>query len=430
MWQKDQNNDGLKYEGWEKMRAILDKEMPVKKRRRYVPFFIIALISIMVLLPVYFVSVKKTDAVRNDIISSRTKKNVSSVHKSNGENTLPQPAEELHQTVTKQKALPDEKPQKRQQKQLYFDDSRPKTGNSHDEKKDSQLIAKPIAYNTSQWPSLNTAGERTEKTTPIVIAGIDRLNPDIAGYINTPDIFPLLIYSNHNKNMVWDWFNPYLGINFSNISNSEFNARFELYAGNRIKISNKYFFEMGISLNKADNIYNAVVVKVNFLNVKSNPGNSAEEKINHKDKNYHDLPYVHDNDARNMIKKTVLGIHLNQVFVFDKKVNMVFGSQMYFTKRINNLLDDTSNSIDEYMPGFQKLTVPEYTFAFSLAMYYNLEKGTSINFGYKHYFSNVHPGFSSYSENFNSKVLETKNVYLTNKSRISNLFFGLKYNFD
>ena len=431
MVNKEQNRGELKYEGWKRMKAILDKEMPVKKKRRLAPFIITAILVVMITGLAYLTYTNQYSGGKSQVFPSNTK---------DAKDSRPVPATKHIENNSHKTFNSPRQYLKKQGKPAVTPHRKPASGNRLNKASFPHSVPPAVRHVENKNKPLATTTPAKKLQKPIkavkgtpkydLLPPIEKSGTTLLAYNGELEMLPLPEYSGDNVRPIWDWFNPYLSINFHNISLDDWNTRLELFAGNRIKISNKYFVDLGVNFTRADNIYNAVIIKINTLDFDEE---SASAYINNRDnstKDYRDLSYRHYNGFRNIIKKTIFGLHMNQVFAFEKKINLVFGSQFYYTQKINRVIDTNTDSYAPERLNNGNLTVPEYTFAFSFSLYYNLNTGVGINMGYKHYFTSEHPTLSTSLEKLESNAVVNKQVYISQRSKISNLFLGIKYVFD
>ncbi len=406
-----------KREGWNQMEAILDKEMPVKKKHLLPFLFLFLILSIagITFMLKGMDNNKQKDLKYNNQTFSKDRlkyKDAGIKNKTqNGANTINNNqikpgtnksigpnSESKFNTLKKNKSG--------QQKNI-----------NPDKNHNIYAIAKPHEYSVE-----TTENKEFSKINPVEIASNDKtivLNKiskiDLPGFLpETTEINPQFDFNNFSifENKKKKIFHPFAGIKVHSYNYKEFSPKFEFDLGSYLKVNSRFSFGFGIAVVQRNLIYQ-IVKKEDFTN-----SNSVDFE-----KNEQVYSYVIIN--QNSEQSWGLELMIMEKYNFSNKIsiNLSGGVELskinFTTNRFSYKNADLSAENGIYLQNVLDNYDPIY-FA-DIALQYSFTNKILASLGYKYYF---YPRYIITDKNMNLYSLK-----LINKPYSSKYFVGIKYVF-
>jgi len=400
----------LKYQGWEEMSLLLDKEMPVKKRKKvlilFFTIFILAAISL-------FLYQKFEDNNHKNVQPLSSQKRTGK----NGKNDIPKQSmylsnkkEKLDKTTKNTSKIESNnnafKRQPHKQK-LNKTNNDFAYSNSQEILKDTHTFDNKISLinKTSQFRNLSEDRE----TKPIVKLDAKSLSL-FSKYL------PLLcvnepVFIKNNQRI--DLFNPFAGVKAYVFSTEEFNPKFGFEIGNRFSYS-RHFTELSLSFVQSQIIVPQILLYDGKISDVENSGYEKAEPFDTLELS--EKPYL---------KFGVFGINLNQGYRFSRRFNAGLGFGLAYTMPLKKLLYSidkdsgnlNSNSSNNYNYKNKVFAFDKFSLSANIDLSYRLSKLFTINLGYVFYFNSGYKLQNEKNVGYRTKVLS--------KSKFSRLNIGI-----
>lgn len=393
---KNNFNKEVKKEGWNKMKIILDKEMPVKKRR-FLPFLLLLLIPAA--LGIIFIYSKTTKKQQNQIFIKQQKNRFSSVK--NIKQSL-----NINTTSNNFKNLLNNKKNNEIKRKTNKNDKTNPHKIKKLHKKEYKLIAdaekknniKNLVYHKMTYVENNIA-----LLNKLTFLNIKTLITQQRKYRPQFDFHDLNLTGKKDIGL----FTPVMSIKLHAYNYKKFSPKLEFDFGNYFNISDRFSFGIVMALTQRNLVYQAIQKERYILN-----DSYYTEVLNFK--NEYEI-------EQKDYSKWIFELMIKEKYNINKRIFIDFGGGIVLggMKRIKINYDYTSKNDlkTEYNPGDFKPIL-----FIDMGLYYFLTKKINAGFGYKYYYS----GTYNYNNMRNNEVHSQK---LVNKKYSSRLFLGINYCF-
>ncbi len=389
-------DNNLKYQGWEQMSDILDREMPKKKRRKgLILFFTLLLLFVFSFLVNGVMTSNNKKTIHNDktmrIVedSSIVKKKID--QKSKIKNKVNRKG--------KDKKIPDAT----DENLIIINKVNHSINISPKPKKKPKLNSNLFADSNTPdklYPLYNVPDKKQRN---MILASIKKIEiTEIIGAKNKNvglDIFKVKsITAKKRKNRI-SFINPFLGAKTYAVTTDKVNLKLGLEIGNRFSY-NRHFTDISINYHQSEIIIPQVLLFNDYL-YNSNLDNSIES-IGHTSQLYPDLA------------SGFFGLNIAQGYWISKRLNFELGIGIAYTKsKVNKSLGENEKLKNNFNISLDKYTISSH---FDIA--YQVANRLSVIIGYKHYFNSNYNLYYDKNKIYRIKVV--------NKSKIKGLNFGVR----
>jgi len=407
--EKREFNKELKYQGWEEMSLLLDKEMPVKKRKKVlIPFFtilILAAISLLLFQKFKDNSHKTVQPLSSQKVTGNTGKNdipKQSINISNIKDKLDKTTKNTSEIESNNNVIK-RQPHKQKLKKTINDFA---YSNAQEITKDTHTFDNKISLinKTSQVRNLSEDRE----TKPIVkldaksVSSLSTYSPLLC--VNEP------VFIKNNRRI--DLFNPFTGIKTYVFSTEKFNPKFGFEIGNRFSY-NRHFTELSLSFVQSQIIVPQVLLYDDQISDVENGFEKSER-----------LDTVELLSGKPHLKFGVFGINLNQGYRFSRRISARLGFGLVYTMPLSNLLYSKnkysilngSSSVNNN--NYKVFAFDKFSLSANIDLSYRLSKLFTINLGYTYYFNSGYKLHNEKNVVYRVKVLS--------KSKFSRLNIGMR----
>ena len=386
----------IKREGWNKMKDILDREMPEKKRR-FLPFFLLFLI--LGGIGASFLYSKTGENKQNESVYKKEtvieKKFEDKSNEKNG--NLPKAIINTTEEKTNTKS---------NNRRIKNAKSNIKKNNKLDKKqydfaaktKDNNDIKKPENFNTHK-----TSGNESKY---VSINNIKRFN------ISLFEIEQRLLLAEFefndlvvNRKKKTEFFNPFIGLKVHLYNYRKFAPKYEFDFGNYFKFSDRFSFGIAVSYVQTDLIFQSIQEESYVLT-----NNDVESKNN----NFNSEAITFDIPAWTFELMLKEKYNITGKFSFDFGGGMVLGGLKFSGLKQDSRMDSGSWTEPD-INNFKPVIFGE------AGLYYHLNYGINAGLGYKYYYS------GTYNVNENNKEVYSRK--LINKEYSSRFYLGINYCF-
>ncbi len=389
----------IKREGWDKMKNILDSEMPVKKRR-FLPFILLFLI--LGTIGISFLYSKTNEKKQKELIYKKEAVLEIQIHDKNIEKK-----EIITDTVLNKVNKTDEKINTKDNESRNKNIKLNIKKNNELENKQYDFIAKTEEHNDTKKPeNLNSQGISNIESKSVPIKNIKVLNISLFEIeqrllLAEFDFNDLII----NRKKKPEFFNPFIGVKVHSYNYKEFAPKYELDLGSYFKISNRFSFGIGIAYVQTDLMFQSVQEESYVL------FDNGIEKENY---NYNYEAESFDLPAWTFELMLKEKYNINRKFTFDFGGGMVLGGFKSAGLKYDSTMA-TNNRSESDFTNFKPVIFGD------VCLYYNLTSGINAGLGYKYYYSGTY--------NINDNNREIYSQKLINKKYSSRFYLGINYYF-
>ncbi len=389
----------IKREGWDKMKNILDSEMPVKKRR-FLPFILLFLI--LGTIGISFLYSKTNEKKQKEFIYNKEAVLENQIHDNNIEKKEIIIDTNLNK-VNKTEEKTNTKDNNKRIKNIKLNIKK----NNELEKKQYGFIAKTEEHNDTKEPeNLNSQEISNNENKSLLIKNIKVLN--ISPFvIEQRSLIPEFEFNDLviNRKKKTEFFKPFIGVKIHSYNYKEFSPKYEFDLGSYFKISNRFLFGIGIAYVQTDLMFQSVQEESYVL---------FDNGIEKEDNNYNYKAESFDLPAWTFELMLKEKYNINRKFTFDFGGGIVLGGfKSAGLKQDSWMNSDTWTEPD--INNFKPVIFGE------AGLYYQLISGINAGLGYKYYYS------GTYNVNENNKEVYSRK--LINKEYSSRFYLGINYCF-
>lgn len=406
MGKRDFDNN-LKYQGWDQMSTILDKEMPEKRRSKKL-FFLIFLIPSLLFLIVSGINIlenKKQNSSKFQVKAQvqKTKNNTKSIKSYNtytGDNS--QTIEEKSNTNISEKSST------KSNSNTHINNTQKYIKTKQKQSRKAQTVKNDFALSEFDSSSSNTATKpvntRLSKTSKNdYITNISKLNslpvPDLQTKQNI--VYNPIIKLKKRKNI--DLFNPFAGTKMYIYSiKEEPKTKFGLEIGNRFSYSTRFFTDISLAYTQSQIVRQQIILRTKFIS-----SMESSNYLSEKDS-------IVLNNRSSDLKFGTLHLSLDQGYRFSNKLSTAIGISIDYTKLVNkyDFSDPPSDSIEK-LSGSTDITLDRIRYSSQINISYRILQHLSFNIGYKHYFNTIYKIKSSKDTGYSTTINNKNKVYKT-----------------
>ncbi len=410
MGKRDFDNN-LKYQGWDQMSTILDKEMPEKRRSKKL-FFLIFLIPSLLFLIVSGINIlenKKQNSSKFQVKAQvqKTKNNTKSIKSYNtytGDNS--QTIEEKSNTKISEKSS------MKANSKIKINKTR--INIKHKQCRKVQTVKNDFALSEFSSSSSNTAIKlintglsKTSKND--YITNISKLNslpvPDLHTKQNI--VYNPIIKLKKHKNI--DLINPFAGTKMYIYSiKEEPKTKFGLEIGNRFSYSTRFFTDISLAYTQSQIVRQQIILRTKFIS-----SMESSNYLSEKDS-------IVLNNRSSDLKFGTLHLSLDQGYRFSNKLSTAIGISIDYTKLVNkyDFSDPPSDSIEK-LSGSTDITLDRIRYSSQINISYRILQNLSFNIGYKHYFNTIYKVKSSKDTGYSTTI--------NNKNKSYKTYIGIRF---
>jgi hypothetical protein len=391
----------VKKEGWEKMRTILDKELPVKKRR-FLPFILLFLV--FGIIGITFLYSKASKKELKEII---TKERVQYIDRESIK-PIENKIIKIDTVSNTSKAINNKKtntqyPENRNQKQKLK-----KQRISEIEKKQYNIVAAEDGNNKietniiSHSPEIVENENHKDQINKISTIGISSLLSFEKKFVPEYD-FNYMVINRKNKTKLLD---PFAGIKLHTYNYKEFSPKFEFNLGTYFNLNDKFSFGAGIAFLQRKLVYQ-VIEEENYVVYNNNNVEKTRSKYSYNIEQEEQSKWLFElmiMEKYNFTGKTAININGGIVL-----------SGLSFSKKSLDVV-----STDYEGRAYNPENIKPIVF-FGINLNYALSDKIRAGLGYKYYYSETYI--------FNDNNTEIYSQKLVNKKYSSKFFLGVNYFF-
>ncbi len=403
MRKRDFDNN-LKYQGWDQMSTILDKEMPRKRGSKKL-FFLIFLIPFLLFFIIYGTNIlgNKQQASNKFPVKTqayKTKNNTNSIKSfnTNAENHS-QNIEEKSNIIISEKSST----KANSNTKTKIDNTQKIIKTKQKQSRKAQTIKNDFAlseFNSRSSNTLinpiNTVLSNTPKND--YIANISKLNSLPIPDQSIKQSITYLPKINLKKHKNIDLFNPFIGTEMHIYSIKEPQTKFGLEIGNRVSYSTRFFTDVSFAYTQSQ----IVVSQIELY---------SDSKITNYGKDNIVL-----NNRNSDLRFGIFQLSLDQAYRFNQKISTAIGIGIDYTKLVNkyfSILLDTYEGIPDHID----ITLNRIRYSSQINISYQILQNLSFNIGYKHYFSTIYKTKSSENTKYSTII----------KNSDHSAYFGIRF---
>ncbi len=410
MGKRDFDNN-LKYQGWDQMSTILDKEMPRKRGSKKL-FFLIFLIPFLLFFIISGMNIfgNKQQASSKFPVKTQAQKTINNTNTIKSYNTNTenhsQNIEEKSNIIISEKSST----KANSNTKTKIDNTQKIIKTKQKQSRKAQTIKNDFAlseFNSRSSNTLinpiNTVLSNTPKND--YIANISKLNSLPIPDQSIKQSITYLPKINLKKHKNIDLFNPFAGTKIYIYSIKEPQTKFGLEIGNRFSYSTRFFTEISLA-------YTQSQIVVSQIELYADTKFTVEEKDNNIIENSIVL-----NSRNSDIKFGIFQLSLDQAYRFNQKISTAIGIGIDYTKLVNKYYFLDSSNILEGKTDYIDIILDKFRYSSKINISYRILQNLSFNIGYKHYFSTIYKTKSSENTKYSTII----------KNSDHSAYFGIRF---